>query len=49
MIKRLKIKDIFLIWWDGYKKNESTYEPEEQLREDGLGSYIDEYLLREVQ
>ena len=48
-VKKVKNKRHFLVWWDRYKKNESTYEPEDKLREDGLGSYIDEYLLSEVQ
>ena len=48
-VKNIKNKRHFLVWWDRYKKNESTHEPEDKLREDGLGSYIDEYLLSEVQ
>ena len=34
----------FLIWWDKYLKRESTFEKESELRKDGLGNLIDEYL-----
>lgn len=34
----------FKIWWYGYLKKDSTFEPERQLRQDGLGDMIDEYL-----
>lgn len=34
----------FLIWWKGYLKSQSTWEPEKNLRKDGLGDWIDEYL-----
>ena len=33
----------YLIWWDGYKKDESTWEPEQQLIKDGLKDIIDKY------
>lgn len=33
----------YLVWWEGYKKDESTYEPKAQLIEDGLQDLIDEY------
>ena len=34
----------FLIWWDRYLKSESTFEKEAELRKDGIGNLIDEYL-----
>ena len=34
----------FLIWWDKYKKCESTFQKESELRKDGLGNLIDEYI-----
>jgi hypothetical protein len=37
-------KRYFLIWWVGYKKSESTWEPEKNLRNDGLSDEIEEYL-----
>jgi len=33
----------YLVWWDKYLKSEATYEPEKQLLEDGLKSYIDDF------
>ena len=37
-------KKEYLVWWEGYKKKkDSTWEPEKQLRDDGLGDMIDEY------
>lgn len=42
--KMINNKRHFLIWWVGYKKSDATYEPETQLRKDGLGNEIDEYL-----
>ena len=33
----------YLIWWQGYKKNESSWEPKENLLKDGLKDEIDEY------
>jgi hypothetical protein len=34
----------FLIWWDRYLKSESTWQKEAELRKDGIGNLIDEYL-----
>jgi hypothetical protein len=34
----------FLIWWDRYLKSESTFDKESELRKDGIGNLIDEYL-----
>ena len=34
----------YLIWWDKYKKVDSTYEKESELRKVGLGNLIDEHL-----
>ena len=34
----------FLIWWQNYKKADSTFEKEAELRKDGIGNLIDEYL-----
>jgi hypothetical protein len=36
-------KTYYLIWWDKFKKGEATWEPETQLRKDGLGSMIEEF------
>ena len=36
-------KTQYLVWWEGYKKDESTWEPEENLIQDGLKDMIDEY------
>jgi hypothetical protein len=33
----------YLVWWQGYKKKESTWEPRANLIKDGLKSMIDEY------
>ena len=42
--KRTKNKKTeYLIWWKNYRKNESTWEPEKNLIEDGLKNLIDEY------
>lgn len=41
--KTMKKEKYYLVWWKGYKKAEATYEPEKQLIEDGLESYIDEF------
>lgn len=42
--KRVVKKEIqYLVWWDKYKKSESTWEPEKQLIKDGLKAVIDEY------
>ena len=35
----------YLIWWDRYLKSESTWEKEVELRKDGIGNLIDEYLV----
>ena len=35
-------KKYYLVKWKGYDKKQSTWEPEEQLIEDGLQAYIDE-------
>ncbi len=34
----------FLIYWQNYKKADSTFEKEAELRKDGIGNLIDEYL-----
>ena len=36
-------KKEYKVWWMGYKKDQSTWEKEKTLREDGLGNMIDEY------
>jgi len=41
--KQMKKQMHYLVWYKGYKKSESTYEKESDLREDGLGDMIDEY------
>ena len=42
--KRIKNKVVeYLIWWDGYKKKDATWEKETQLIKDGLKNQIDEY------
>lgn len=33
----------YLVWWQGYKKKESTWEPRKNLIQDGLKNMIDEY------
>ena len=33
----------YQVWWKGYKKAESTWEPESKLIEDGLKNMIDQY------
>lgn len=42
--KNVGNKREFLVWWSGFKKKEATYEPEANLRKDGLGDWIDEFL-----
>jgi hypothetical protein len=37
-------KQEFLIWWDRYLKSESTWEKEAELRKDGIGNLIDEFI-----
>jgi chromodomain-containing protein len=34
----------YLVWWQGYKKSESTYEPATNLQEDGLQPLIDDFI-----
>ena len=41
--KKIKGKTHYLIWWDKYKKVESTWEAETQLIKDGVKSMIDEF------
>jgi len=41
--KKSKGKIYYLIWWKGYKKNEATYELEEDLIHDGLENLINNY------
>jgi transposase InsO family protein len=41
--KTEKGKVYFKVWWKRYKKSESTWQSEEQLKEDGAQEYIDEY------
>ena len=36
-------KTYYLVWWKKYLKKDSTWEPKEQLIEDGLEDYIKEY------
>ena len=36
-------KTYYLVWWKKYLKRESTWEPKEQLLEDGLEEYIKAY------
>jgi hypothetical protein len=38
----------YLIWWDRYLKSESTWEKEAELRKDGIGNLIDEYLANKI-
>ena len=41
-------KQEFLIWWQNYKKADSTWEKEAELRKDGIGNLIDEYLATKI-
>eukprot|EP00981_Chlorochromonas_danica_P012133 scaffold4517_cov224-Ochromonas_danica.AAC.1 len=41
--KMIKRKPYYLIWWKGYKKEQSTWEPEDRLLEDELEDYIDDF------
>lgn len=41
--KQIKNKTHYLVWWVGELKKDSTYEPKENLIEDGLQDYIDVY------
>ena len=45
LINKKIVKKIvyYLVWWKGYLKSESTWEPEKQLIEDGLKDYIIKY------
>ncbi len=45
IINKRKNKNIieYLVHWKGYKKAESTWEPEKELIKDGLKDLIDEY------
>ena len=36
-------KVVYLVWWKKYLKKDATWEPKEQLIEDGAQEYIDEY------
>ena len=38
----------FLIWWQSYKKADSTWQKEVELRKDGLSQMIDEYLATKI-
>jgi hypothetical protein len=41
-------KQEFLIWWDRYLKSESTWEKEAELRKDGIGNLIDQFLADKI-
>jgi len=41
-------KQEFLIWWQNYPKSQSTFEKEAELRKDGIGNLIDEYLATKI-
>lgn len=41
--KTEKKKKYYLVWFKGYLKKDATWEPEKQLIEDGLKSYIDAF------
>jgi hypothetical protein len=41
--RTVKRKIEYLVWWKGYPKAESTWEPQSNLIDDGLKDYIDEY------
>lgn len=41
--KTVKKKIYYLIWWKGFKKDEATWEPMDQLIEDGVGKLIQEF------
>lgn len=41
--KVIKGKNFYLVWWNGYKKEDATLEPENQLIDDGLKNIIDEF------
>ena len=45
IIGKKKIKNVvhYLVWWKGYLKKDATYEPENNLIEDGLQQMIDDY------
>ena len=41
--KTIKKKIHYLVWWDGYLKKNATWELKDNLLQDGLKEYIDEY------
>lgn len=41
--KTVKKVVYYLVWWKGYTKDESTYEPKHKLVEDGLEDLIKEF------
>ena len=41
--KKINNKIHYLVWWNGYKKKEATWEPKTQLIKDGLSDYIDRF------
>ena len=44
LITQISNKRELLIWWDRYLKSESTWEKEAELRKDGIGNIIDQFL-----
>jgi hypothetical protein len=45
IIGKKKVKGVvyYLVWWKNENKSEATYEPEDQLLEDGIHEYIQEF------
>ena len=43
--RSIKNRVHFQVWWKGYKKKESTYEPRVELLKDGLKHMIDAFEL----
>lgn len=41
--KKTKGKVYYLVWWKGYKKDEATYEPRENLIDDGLENLLNDF------
>lgn len=41
--KKTKVNKYYLVWWKGYKRNESTFEKEDDLINDGLKYMILNY------
>jgi hypothetical protein len=41
--KTVNKKIYYLVWWKNYKKDQSTWEPKDQLISDGLDEYIKEF------